>query len=61
MAGQKPATLLNVQSCKLYNDKYMITSTQIKHTKIFAFAAALVLKLWSRKVFFINKKYNRNC
>ena len=28
---------LKVQSCKLYNNKYMIASTQIKNTEIFAF------------------------
>ena len=28
---------LKVQSCKLYNNKYMIPSTQIKNTKIFTF------------------------
>ena len=27
----------NYQSCKLYNDKYMIASTQITNTEIFAF------------------------
>ena len=28
---------LKVQSCKLYNNKYMISSTQITNTEIFAF------------------------
>ena len=28
---------LKVHSCKLYNNKYMIASTQITNTKIFAF------------------------
>ena len=42
---------LKVQSCKLYNDKYVIASTQIKNTEIFAFIAVLVFKLLSRKVF----------
>ena len=34
--------LLNVQSCKLYNNKYMITSKQIRITENFAFVAVLV-------------------
>ena len=38
----------------------MITSTQITNTEIFAFVAALVLKLLSRKVLFINRTDNRN-
>ena len=41
---------LKVQSCKLYNNKYMIASTQITNTEIFAFRAVLVFKLLSRKV-----------
>ena len=49
------------QSCKLYNDKNMITSTQITNTEIFAFIAVPVFKLLSRKVLFINRKNNRNC
>ena len=52
---------LKVQSCKLCNNKYMITSTQITNTGIFAFVALLVFKLSSRKVLFINRKDNRNC
>ena len=55
------AGLLKVQSCKLYNNKYMISSTQITNTEIFAFIAALVFKLLSRKVLFINRKDNKNC
>ena len=51
---------LKVQSCKLRNDKYMIASTQI-NTETFAFIAILVFKLLSRKLFFINRKDNRNC
>ena len=50
-----------VQSCKLYNNKYMIASTQITMTEIFAFIAVLLVKLLSHKVLFINRKYNRNC
>ena len=30
---------LKVQSCKLFNKKYMIDSTQITNTEIFAFIA----------------------
>ena len=52
---------LKVQSWKLYN-KYMIASTHITNTEIFAFIDVLVfLKLLSRKVLFIQKKDNRNC
>ena len=47
---------LKIQSCKLYNNKYMITSTQLTNTEIFAFTAALVFKLLRRKVLFINRK-----
>ena len=36
---------LKVQSCKLYNDKYMIASIQITNTEIFAFITVLVFKL----------------
>ena len=42
------------------NNKYMIDSRQITNTEIFAFIAALVFKLSSRKVLFINRKDNRN-
>ena len=35
---------LKVQPCKLCNNKYMITSTQITRTEIFAFIAVLVFK-----------------
>ena len=34
----------------------MITLTQITNTEIFAFIAVLVVKLFTRKVLFINKK-----
>ena len=47
---------LKVQSCKSYNNKYMIALIQIRNTKIFAFIAVLVFKLLSRKVLFINRK-----
>ena len=52
---------LKVQSCKLYDNKYMIASTQITNTEIFTFIASLVFKLLSRKVLFINRKDYRNC
>ena len=48
--------ILKVHSCKLYNNKFMILSTQITNTVIFAFIAVLVFKLFSRKVFFYKQK-----
>ena len=51
---------LKAQSCKLYNNKYMIASTQIINTDIFLFIAVPVFKLLGRKVLFINRKDNRN-
>ena len=51
---------LKVLSYKLYDGKYMIASTQITNTEILAFIAALVFKLLSRNVLFINRKDNRN-
>ena len=36
---------LKMQSYKLYNNKYMNTSTQITNTGTFAFIAVLVFKL----------------
>ena len=38
----------------------MITLTQITNTEIFVFIAVSVFKLLNRKVFFIDRKYNRN-
>ena len=62
---QKSAYLINyllkVQSCKLYNNKYVIALTQITNTEIFAFITVLVFELLSRKVLFTNRKDNRNC
>ena len=52
--------MLKVQSCKLYNNNYMIPSTQITNTEIFAFIALIVFNLLSRKVLFLNRKDNRN-
>ena len=51
---------LKVQSCKLYNNKYMIASTQVTYSGIFAFVAVLVFKLLSLKGLFTNRKGNRN-
>ena len=53
--------MLKVPSGELYNIKYMMASTQKINTETFAFIAALVFKLLSRKVLFINRKDNRNC
>ena len=39
----------------------MIAATQITNTEIFAFIAALICKLLSRKVLFINRKDNKDC
>ena len=47
---------IKVQSCKLYNNHYIMPSTQITNTVIFAFIAILVFKLLSYKVLFINEK-----
>ena len=52
---------LKVRSCKLCNNKYVIASTEITNTEIFAFIAVLVFKLLSCKVLFLNRKDNRNC
>ena len=52
----KRNAVLKVQSCKLYNGKYMIASTQITNTLSFTFIAALAFKLLGRKVLFINIK-----
>ena len=52
---------LKVQSCKLYNNKYMIALTQITNTEICAFIVVLVFKLLSCKVLFIKRIDNRNC
>ena len=43
--GGKPAKLLKVESCKLCNDKYMMTSTPIPNPENFAFIADL--QSWS--------------
>ena len=38
-----------MQSCNLYNNKYMITLTQIANTEIFTIIAFLVFKLLNVK------------
>ena len=53
------SSILKVRSYKSYNTKYMIASTQITNTEIFAFIVVLVFKLLSRKVLFINRKGNK--
>ena len=53
--------MLKVQSCKLYNNKYIIALTQIRNTEIFEVIAVLGFKLLSRKVLFTNRKDDRNC
>ena len=58
---RKPCPNLKVLPCKFYNSKYMIASTQVTNTEIFAFIVVLVCKLFSHKILFINRKYNRNC
>ena len=52
---------LKVQSCKLYNNKYIIALTQTTNTEIFAFKAIVVFKLLNHEVLFTNRKDNRNC
>ena len=51
---------LKVQSCKFYNNKYIMASTQITNTESFVFKAVLVFKLLRHKVLFIKRKGNRN-
>ena len=53
--------ILKVQLCTLYNNKYMIVSTQITNNEIFAFIVVLLFKLLTLKVLSINRKDNRNC
>ena len=52
---------LKAESCKLYNEKFMIASTQKRNTEIFAIIIVLIFKLLSRKVLFINRTDNKNC
>ena len=39
-------TALKIQTCELYHNNYMMASTQITNTEIFAFIAVLVLRYW---------------
>ena len=52
--------ILKVQSYKIYNNKYVIASQQVKNTEVFAFIAVLVFKLLNRKLLFIKRKDNKN-
>ena len=52
---------LKVESCKLSNNKYMIASTQIRNTEIFAPIADLLFKQLSHKVLFISTGDYGNC
>ena len=52
---------LKVQSCTLYNNKYIIVLAQIRHTDIFTFKAVVVFKLLNHDVLFKNRKDSRNC
>ena len=54
-------SLLKVQSCRLYNNKYMIASTQKTNNETFAVVAVLVFKLLTLQVLFTNRKDNINC
>ena len=47
-SGSGKRLFLKVQSCKLYDNKYIIASTQIINPEIFVFKAVLVFKLLSR-------------
>ena len=55
------ANNLKVQSNKLYNNKYMITSRQTATTETFAFIVVLVFKLLGRKILLLKIKDNRKC
>ena len=52
---------IKIQSCDLYNNKYMIASIQITHNEVFTSIAAEAFKLVGNRVLFIDKKDNRNC
>ena len=55
------SSLLKVQSCRLYNNKYMTASTQITNNETFAVVAVLIFKLLTLQVLFTNRKDNINC
>ena len=48
--------ILKVRPCKICNNKYLITSTQIANIEIFTSISVLLLKLVSRKFLFTHKK-----
>ena len=52
---------IKIQSCDLYNNKYMIASIQITHNEVFTSIAVEAFKLVGNRVLFIDKKDNRNC
>ena len=45
----------------LKHANYMTASTKITNAEIYTSISVLVFELLSRKVFFINRKDNRNC
>ena len=52
----EPLQNLKVQSCKLFNTKFMIASAQTRNTEIFLFIVVLVFKLLGHEVLFVNSK-----
>ena len=52
---------IKIQSCDLYNNKYMIASIQITQNEVFTSIAVEAFKLVGNRVLFIDKKDNRNC
>ena len=48
--------MLKVQPCKSNNNEYMIASTQITNTEIFAFIAVPVLNLLTRNFYLQTEK-----
>ena len=58
-SSQMPKRFSKVQSCKLYNSKYVIASKQTTNTEIFAFIAVLVFQVIEPII--INRRDNRNC
>ena len=51
---------IKIQSCDLYNNKYMIASIQITQNEVFTSIAVEAFKLVGNRVLFIDKKDNRN-
>ena len=52
----EPLQNLKVQSCKLFNTKFMIASAQTRNTEIFLFIVVLVFKLLGHEILFVNSK-----